>query len=88
MCIRDSSNIGDIAEATGLPAEKIRVVENPTGGTFGWGIAAATYAMAAIACMACDGMPVALSIDYGLSLIHILHHLLTVLKPLHTRLYT
>lgn len=59
------SNIGDIAEATGLPAEKIRVVENPTGGTFGWGIAAATYAMAAIACMACDGMPVALSIDYG-----------------------
>ncbi|MCQ4636846.1 molybdopterin-dependent oxidoreductase [Anaerovorax odorimutans] len=58
------ANIGDIAEATGLPAEKIRVVENPTGATFGWGIAAATYAMAAIACMACDDMPVALSITY------------------------
>lgn len=58
------SNIGDIAEATGLPAEKIRVIENPTGATFGWGIAAATYAMAAIACLACDDMPVALSITY------------------------
>lgn len=58
-------NIGDIAEATGLPAEKIRVIENPTGATFGWGIAASTYSMAAIACMACDDMPVALSITYA-----------------------
>ncbi len=58
------ANIGDIAEATGLPAEKVRVIENPTGATFGWGIAAATYAMAAVTCMACDNMPVALSITY------------------------
>ncbi|NLD19637.1 MAG: molybdopterin-dependent oxidoreductase [Clostridiales bacterium] len=58
------ANIGDIAEATGLPAEKIRVIENPTGGTFGWGIAAATYAMAGITSMACENMPVALSISY------------------------
>ena len=59
------ANIGDIAEATGVPAEKVRVVENPTGGTFGWGIASATYALAAIACMACDDRPVAFSMTYG-----------------------
>ncbi len=58
------ANVGDIAEATGLPAEKVRVIENPTGGTFGWGIAGATYSLAAIACMSCDDMPVALSMTY------------------------
>ena len=58
------ANVGDIAEATGLDAEKVRVIENPTGGTFGWGIAGATYSLAAIACMACDDMPVALSMTY------------------------
>ncbi|MDR0875461.1 MAG: molybdopterin-dependent oxidoreductase [Clostridiales Family XIII bacterium] len=59
------ANIGDIAEATGLPAENIRVVENPTGGTFGWGIASATYSLAAIACIACDDKPIAFSMTYG-----------------------
>ncbi|MDR1796929.1 MAG: molybdopterin-dependent oxidoreductase [Clostridiales Family XIII bacterium] len=59
------ANIGDIAEATGVPAEQVRVVENPTGGTFGWGIAGATYALAAIACIACDDRPVAFSMTYG-----------------------
>ncbi len=57
-------NIGDIAEATGIDAEKIRVIQNPTGGTFGWGIAGGTYSLAAIACLACDGMPVAFSMEY------------------------
>lgn len=63
MCIY--ANIGDIAEATGLSPEKIRVIENPTGGTFGWGVAAATYSLAAIACIACDGLPIALSMEYS-----------------------
>lgn len=62
MCIY--ANIGDIAEATGLPAEKVRVIENPTGATFGWGTAGATYALAAIACLACDDMPIAFSMTY------------------------
>ena len=53
----------EIAEATGIPAEKIRVIENPTGGSFGWGIAAGSYALAAIAAKVLD-MPVALSMDY------------------------
>lgn len=55
---------GDIAEATGVPAEKVRVIENPTGASFGWSFAAASYAIAAIACIACDDMPVALSMTY------------------------
>lgn len=59
------ANIGDIAEATGVPAEQVRVVQNPTGATFGWGIAGATYSLAAIACLACDDLPVAFSMTYG-----------------------
>ena len=58
-------NIGDISEATGVDAANIRVIENPTGGSFGWGIASATYSLAAIACMACDDMPVAFSMTYA-----------------------
>ncbi|MCG8485572.1 MAG: molybdopterin-dependent oxidoreductase, partial [Clostridia bacterium] len=54
----------DIAEAVGLPAEQIRVVENPTGGSFGWAMNASSYALAAIACKV-TGMPVALSMDYA-----------------------
>lgn len=63
-------NVADIATATDLPMEKIRVVENPTGGTFGAGIAAASYALAAIACLACDNMPVALDITYAEFMAH------------------
>ena len=59
------ANVGDIAEAVGMPAEQVRVVENPTGGTFGWGIAGATYSLAAVACIACDKRPVAFSMTYG-----------------------
>lgn len=55
---------GDISEATGVPIEKIRVIENPTGSTYGWGICSKTFAMAAICCLACDNMPVALSFSY------------------------
>lgn len=57
-------NRDEIAEATGIPAEKIRVIQNPTGGSFGWAIAAATFALAAIACKVLD-RPVALSMDYS-----------------------
>jgi aldehyde oxidoreductase len=54
----------DIAEAVGVPVEEIRVVENPTGGSFGWAMHAGTYALAAIATKV-TGMPVALSMDYS-----------------------
>lgn len=54
----------DIAQAVGLPVEDIRVIENPTGGSFGWAMNAASYSLAAIACKA-TGQPVALSMDYA-----------------------
>ena len=62
MCIY--TNIADISAATGIEAERIRVIENPTGGTFGWGTAAATYAIAALACLCCDDRPIAFSMTY------------------------
>ncbi|MBP6491658.1 MAG: molybdopterin-dependent oxidoreductase, partial [Clostridia bacterium] len=54
----------DIAEATGIPVEDIRVIENPTGGSFGWAMNAGSYALCAIACKVTQ-MPVALSMDYS-----------------------
>lgn len=57
-------NLGDVAAATGLPMEKLRMVCNPTGGGFGWPIAGGTFAMAAMACIAFDDRPVALSMTY------------------------
>ncbi|GAB1475681.1 molybdopterin-dependent oxidoreductase [Bacillota bacterium] len=59
------ANIYDISAATGVPTEKIRVIENPTGATFGWGIAAHSYALAAAACLCCDNLPVAISMSYA-----------------------
>ncbi len=54
----------DIAQAVGLPVEQIRVVENPTGGSFGWAMNATSYSLAAIACKV-TGQPIALSMDYS-----------------------
>ena len=53
----------DIAEATGIPAEKVRVVENPTGGSFGWALGTATFTLAALATVATN-RPVALTMTY------------------------
>ncbi len=47
----------------GMPEDKVRIVENPTGASFGWATNAASFALAAIACMAVDA-PVALSMTY------------------------
>jgi len=52
-----------IASAVGIDAKKVRVVENPAGGTFGWSISAASFALAAIATVTTK-MPVALSMSY------------------------
>ncbi|QOX64635.1 molybdopterin-dependent oxidoreductase [Anoxybacterium hadale] len=54
----------DIAQAVGLPVEQIRVVENPTGGSFGWAMNATSYSLAAIACKVTQ-QPIALSMDYS-----------------------
>ena len=54
----------DMAEAIGIPVENLRVIENPTGGSFGWAMHAGSYALAGIACKV-TGMPVALHMDYS-----------------------
>ncbi|MDR0886681.1 MAG: molybdopterin-dependent oxidoreductase [Clostridiales Family XIII bacterium] len=54
----------DVATALGLEEEQVRIVENPTGGSFGWAMHAGTYAMAGMAAMI-TGKPVALSMDYS-----------------------
>ena len=35
----------DMAEAIGIPVENLRVIENPTGGSFGWAMSAHTYSI-------------------------------------------
>ena len=54
----------DMAEAIGIPVEKLRVIENPTGGSFGWAMSAHTYSMIGIATKV-TGMPCSLSMDYS-----------------------
>ncbi|NLF79586.1 MAG: molybdopterin-dependent oxidoreductase [Clostridia bacterium] len=61
MCIY--FNATEIATATGVPVEKVRVIQNPTGSTFGWGTSAPSYSLAAIAAVACD-RPIALHFAY------------------------
>lgn len=54
----------DMAEAIGIPLEKLRVIENPTGGSFGWAMSAASYSLVGIATKV-TGMPCALSMSYA-----------------------
>lgn len=53
----------NISKAIGLPIDRVRVVLNVVGGSFGWSTNALSYAMAAIAVMTTN-MPIALSISY------------------------
>ena len=57
-------NIEAIGVAIGLPDEKIRIVENPVGGSFGWAINPQSYGLTAVAAMAVD-QPVALHMTYA-----------------------
>jgi aldehyde oxidoreductase len=52
-----------MAEGIGFPPEKIRIIMNPTGGSFGWSISPASYALTAVAAMAMN-VPVSLSMSY------------------------
>lgn len=56
-------NKSDVAQSIGLPPERVRMVMNPAGGSFGWSITAASFALAGIAAMATE-MPIALSMSY------------------------
>lgn len=52
-----------IADAIGVPADQIRIILNPAGGSFGWSMSHMSYALTAIAAIACD-RPVSLSMSY------------------------
>ncbi|USF25829.1 Aldehyde oxidoreductase [Firmicutes bacterium ASF500] len=69
LCIQNKSqnlygNIGGMAKAVGLPKEKLRMMQNPVGGSFGYSMAVAPSAVAAVCCMKLD-RPVSLTLSYA-----------------------
>lgn len=55
---------GWIADGIGVPAEKIRIISNPAGGSFGYTISPLTPALAAVGTLA-TGRPCALTMSYS-----------------------
>ncbi|MDR1571908.1 MAG: molybdopterin-dependent oxidoreductase [Clostridiales Family XIII bacterium] len=45
-------NRESIADGVGVPLDKLRIIENPTGGSFGWATCAGSYAIMAVCLMA------------------------------------
>ncbi|MCI8476789.1 MAG: molybdopterin-dependent oxidoreductase [Oscillospiraceae bacterium] len=56
-------NRGAMGPAIGLPPEKIRLIENPTGASFGWAVCAANYAFLAVCLMAVN-QPLTITMSY------------------------
>ena len=54
----------DVAEALSMDAEKVRIVENPTGGSFGWAMSAVTYALGGMITLITE-KPAALHFTYA-----------------------
>ncbi len=52
-----------ICPGIGIAPEKLRIIQNPTGGTFGYKFSPTMEALLAVACMATDGKPVSLVYD-------------------------
>ena len=57
-------NIAQMAAALGLPAEKVRLVGNPAGGSFGYSMSPGNSALAAACALALDA-PVSLVLSYA-----------------------
>ena len=57
------ANKDQIAEGIGMPSEKIRIIENPTGGSFGYAMTPAAPAIMAVCAMALNA-PVTLTMSY------------------------
>jgi aldehyde oxidoreductase len=57
------SSVGRIGSSAGVPKDKIRIIMNPTGASFGWSTNAGDLCLAAAAA-AVTGKPVALSMTY------------------------
>lgn len=56
-------NRGALAPAIGLPIDKIRLIENPTGASFGWAVCAANYAFMAV-CLMVVNKPLTITMSY------------------------
>ncbi|NLT58285.1 MAG: molybdopterin-dependent oxidoreductase [Clostridiales bacterium] len=52
-----------VAPGIGVEMDKIRLVQNPAGGTFGYKFSPTMEALVGVACLACDGRPVSLVYD-------------------------
>ena len=52
-----------ICPGIGIAPEKLRIIQNPTGGTFGYKFSPTMEALLAVACLATDGKPVSLVYD-------------------------
>ncbi len=52
-----------MASGVGIPYEKLRVLNNPIGGSFGWSVSPGSFALAAVAALDLR-QPVTLSLDY------------------------
>jgi aldehyde oxidoreductase len=57
------SNLFTMAKGIGVDMEKLRIVLNAVGGSFGWSTEPASFAIAAVCCMA-TGKPVSLVMSY------------------------
>lgn len=53
-----------IGPVTGFPPEKIRVIMNPSGGSFGYSLEQFTPCLLAVCTLACGGRPVSLIMNY------------------------
>jgi aldehyde oxidoreductase len=56
--------IATISKGIGIDPGKIRVIENPTGASFGYALSPGTAALMAVCTMALDGRPVTLTLSY------------------------
>lgn len=52
-----------VAEGIGVPMDKLRIVQNPAGGTFGYKFSPTMEGLLGVACLACDNRPVSLVYD-------------------------
>ena len=55
---------GMISAGIGATPDQVRIVQNPVGGTFGWGMSPCGFALAAVATIALDGRPISLSMSW------------------------
>ncbi|MCL2126163.1 MAG: molybdopterin-dependent oxidoreductase [Oscillospiraceae bacterium] len=56
-------NRGEVSVATGVPVEKLRIILNPVGGSFGYSIASNTYSLVATAVQNLE-MPCTMTLSY------------------------